>query len=175
MISRDPGPAVRPAAPGTGQPPANVTAGSPPVLATAPDATTQGTRTLALALLLALIALGLAWELWLAPTGSGTLAIKVLPLALCVLGLWRHRMYTFRWLSLLIWLYVAEGITRAVTETGISRTLAVGEIVLSVALFGVSAFYIRWRLRRGRELAAASAQRDADSGSVPAPGPASPR
>ena len=30
---------------------------------------------------LALIVLGLAWELWLAPTGSGTLALKVLPLA----------------------------------------------------------------------------------------------
>ena len=56
-----------------------------------------------------LIALGLAWELWLAPTGSGTLALKVLPLLPCVAGLLRHRMYTFRWLSLLVWLYVLEG------------------------------------------------------------------
>ena len=32
--------------------------------------------------LLALIVLGLAWELWLAPTGRGTLALKVLPLLL---------------------------------------------------------------------------------------------
>ena len=47
------------------------------------------TRTLALACLLALIVLCLAWELWLAPTGSGTLAIKVLPLLLCLLEIGR--------------------------------------------------------------------------------------
>ena len=34
----------------------------------------------------ALIVLGLAWELWLAPTGRGTLAIKVLPLLLPLPG-----------------------------------------------------------------------------------------
>jgi uncharacterized membrane protein len=123
-----------------------------------PDGVTERTRRAALATLLALILLGLAWELWLAPTGSGTLALKVLPLVLCLGGLWRHRMYTFRWLSLLVWLYFTEGVVRAVTETGASRWLAVGEIVLSVALFAISAFYIRWRLRRGRELAAAAPQ-----------------
>jgi uncharacterized membrane protein len=123
-----------------------------------PDGPTATARNAALATLLALIALGLAWELWLAPTGSGTLALKVVPLVLCLVGLWRHRMYTFRWLSLLVWLYFTEGVVRAVTEAGISRWLAVGEIVLSVALFCISAFYIRWRLRRGRELAAAAAQ-----------------
>ena len=52
-----------------------------------PDAMVRAARAAALAGLLGLIVLGLAWELWLAPTGSGTLAIKVLPLALCVLGL----------------------------------------------------------------------------------------
>jgi uncharacterized membrane protein len=40
-------------------------------------------------LLLGLIVLGLAWELWLAPTGSGTLAIKVLPLVRALAGLLR--------------------------------------------------------------------------------------
>jgi hypothetical protein len=56
-----------------------------------------------------LIVLGLAWELWLAPTGSGTLALKVLPLVAVLAGLLRHRMYTYRWLSLLVWLYFTEG------------------------------------------------------------------
>lgn len=124
----------------------------------APDGPTARARAAALALLLALIVLGLAWELWLAPTGSGTLALKVVPLALCLAGLWRHRMYTFRWLSLLVWLYFTEGVVRAVTEGGVSRALATAEIVLSLALFGVSAFYVRWRLRRGRELAAQAAE-----------------
>lgn len=116
-----------------------------------PDGVVRAARAVALAGLLGLIALGLAWELWLAPTGSGTLAIKVLPLALCVLGLLRHRMYTFRWLSLLVWLYFMEGVVRATTEQGWSRALAVAEIALSLLLFAASALYIRWRLRNAAQ------------------------
>jgi len=104
-------------------------------------------RTAALAALVALIALGLAWELWLAPTGTGTLALKVLPLVLCLAGLWRHRMYTFRWLSLLLWLYFMEGVIRATTERGMSMALAIIEIALCIVLFACCAVYIRWRLR----------------------------
>ena len=120
----------------------------------AADAVVSSTRAAALAALLALIVLGLAWELWLAPTGSGTLALKVLPLVLCVAGLVRHRMYTFRWLSLLIWLYFMEGVVRATTESGLGQALAVIEVVLSLVLFVVSGIYIRWRLRNGAALAA---------------------
>lgn len=119
-----------------------------------PDPVVQQARALALAALIALIALGLGWELWLAPTGHGTLAIKVLPLVAGVAGVLRHRMYTFRWLSLLVWLYVAEGAVRASTEAGLSRALALAEVALALLFFGASAVYIRRRLRRG---AAASA------------------
>ena len=111
-----------------------------------PDAVRQ-LRAVALAGLVGLIVLGLAWELWLAPTGRGTLALKVLPLLLCLAGLWRHRMYTFRWLSLLLWLYVLEGVVRATTEAGLSRALAVLEIALCLVVFTASTVYIRWRLR----------------------------
>ena len=52
------------------------------------------TRALAVGSVLALIVLGLAWELWLAPTGSGTLALKVVPLLLPLAGLLRNLMYT---------------------------------------------------------------------------------
>ena len=116
-----------------------------------PDGIVRLTRGVALAALLGLIVLGLAWELWLAPTGTGTLAIKVLPLVLCLAGLLRHRMYTFRWLSLLIWLYFTEGVVRATTEQGISQVLALVEVVLCLVLFTACAVYIRWRLRRGHE------------------------
>lgn len=112
-----------------------------------PVAIVRRLRAAALASLLGLIVLGLAWELWLAPTGSGTLALKVLPLVPCVAGLLRHRMYTFRWLSLLLWLYFMEGVVRATTERGISQALAVIEIALCVGLFAASTLYIRWRLR----------------------------
>lgn len=112
-----------------------------------PDAVVRGTRALALAGLLGLIVLGLGWELWWAPTGNGTLALKVLPLLLCVVGLLRHRMYTFRWLSLLLWLYVLEGLVRATSESGVGRVLALLEIALCVLVFAASGWYIRWRLR----------------------------
>jgi uncharacterized membrane protein len=114
---------------------------------TLPDTTVRRLRAVALAALLGLIVLGLAWELWLAPTGSGTLAVKVLPLVLCVAGLLRHRMYTFRWLSLLLWLYFTEGVVRATTEHGLARGLAITEIALCLLLFAASATYIRRRLR----------------------------
>ena len=116
-------------------------------MSNAPDAVVRLTRTIAVAALLALIALGLAWELWLAPTGSGTLALKVLPLVLALAGLLRHRMYTFRWLSLLLWLYVIEGLVRATSDQGLSRWLALAELLLCLLLFGACGAYIRRRLR----------------------------
>lgn len=107
-------------------------------------------RRLALAALLALIALGLAWELWLAPTGRGTLAIKVLPLALALPGLLARKLYTFRWLSLLVWLYVAEGLVRATSEPAPGALLAGGEVVLGVALFAACGWHVRARLAQNR-------------------------
>jgi len=121
----------------------------------APDPVTRQARNLALASVLGLVATGLVWELWLARTGSGTWAVKVLPLLLCVLGLWRHRLYTFRWLSLLVWLYFLEGLVRGTTEAGVSQALALLQTALSVLLFVACALYVRWRLRRGRQLAQA--------------------
>ena len=106
----------------------------------------QRARQAALGLLLALIALCMAWELWLAPTGSGTLALKVLPLLACLGGLLKHRMYTYRWLSLLLWLYVLEGLVRATSERGTGQVLAVAEVALCMALFAICGFYIRRRL-----------------------------
>lgn len=116
-------------------------------LANQPAAVVRNTRWLALCGLLALIVLGLAWELWLAPTGSGTLALKVLPLALCAAGLLRHRMYTFRVLSLLLWLYVLEGVVRATNEAGTGRVLALIEVALCLVVFVACTTYIRRRLR----------------------------
>jgi uncharacterized membrane protein len=123
-----------------------------------PDSVVRAMRALALAGLIGLIVLGLAWELWLAPTGRGTLALKVVPLVLCVAGLLRHRMYTFRWLSLLVWLYFMEGVVRATSEPGLGAALALAEVVLSVSLFAVAGVYIRWRLRNGAIAAQAAAQ-----------------
>lgn len=112
------------------------------------DSVVRTTRVLALASVIALIVLGLCWELWLARTGSGTLALKVLPLLLPLPGLWRHRMYTFRWLSLLVWLYFLEGAVRATSESGLSQALALVEVLLCLLLFAACALHVRWRLRK---------------------------
>lgn len=110
-------------------------------------ATIAWTRALAIAATLALIALCLAWELWLAPTGRGTLAIKALPLVPPLVGLFRMRLYTYRWMSLLVWLYVAEGSVRAASERGMGAVLATLEVALAIALFLVCAAHVRARLR----------------------------
>jgi uncharacterized membrane protein len=119
----------------------------PAAQAAAADPVVRLTRTLALGSVLALIALGLAWELWLAPTGSGTLALKVLPLLLPLPGLARHRMYTFRWLSLLVWVYFLEGAVRATSESGLSQGLAALEVLLCLVLFAACSLHVRWRLK----------------------------
>jgi len=112
------------------------------------------TRAVALGSVLALIALGLAWELWLAPTGQRTLALKVLPLLLPLAGLWRNRMYTYRWLSLMVWLYFTEGVVRATSDRGASVPLAMVELLLCLALFAACAAHVRWRLRAAKKAAA---------------------
>ncbi len=104
-------------------------------------------RTFAVGSLLGLIALGLAWELWLAPTGSGWLALKVLPLFVPLAGLLRHRMYTYRWVSLFVWLYFIEGVVRAASDRGIGQGLGLVEVALCLVLFGACSVHVRWRLR----------------------------
>ena len=112
------------------------------------------TRTLAVASLLALIVLGLAWELWLAPTGNRTLALKVLPLAVPLAGLLKNRMYTYRWVSLMVWLYFTEGVIRATSDHGPSVPLAIIEVVLCLLLFTACAVHVRWRLHLAKKAAA---------------------
>jgi len=109
----------------------------------------QRLRAVALACAGGLVVLGLGWELWWAPTGRGTLALKVLPLLPAFPGLLRHRLYTYRWLSLLVWLYFTEGVVRATSESGASALLAALEVLLSLLLFTVCALYVRSRLRNG--------------------------
>lgn len=114
----------------------------------------RNTRAAAVASVLALIALGLAWELWLAPTGRGTLALKVLPLALPLAGLLKMRLYTYRWVSLLAWLYFAEGVVRTTSDRGPSVPLAATEALLSLALFTACAAHVRYRLRHAKRVSA---------------------
>lgn len=120
-----------------------------------PDRVTRTTRAVAVASLLALIVLGLAWELWLAPTGQRTWALKVLPLTVPLVGFLKYRMRTYRWVSLLVWLYFTEGVVRATSERGTGAVLAAVQVLLCVVLFAACAWHVRWRLARARQAAQA--------------------
>lgn len=101
--------------------------------------------------LVALILLCLAWELWLAPLrpGGSWLALKALPLAAPLPGVLRGRRYTFRWTLMLVLAYLAEGVVRAWTESGLSTRLAIVEIALVAVFFAFAIRYVRTAAREG--------------------------
>ena len=102
-------------------------------------------RGAACAALVALIALCLAWELWLAPLrpGGSLMALKALPLVLPLGGILARRRYTYQWSSLLVLAYFAEGVTRAWSDAGLSQKLALAEAVLSLLFFAAVVTYAR--------------------------------
>jgi uncharacterized membrane protein len=110
------------------------------------------TRLIAVSSLLGLIVLGLAWELWLAPLrpGGTLLALKVLPLCFPLTGLLKNRMYTYRWLSLLIWLYFTEGVVRAWGDAAPSNYCAMVEVLLCLMLFTACALHVRLRIQHAK-------------------------
>jgi uncharacterized membrane protein len=89
----------------------------------------------ATASLLALIALSVAWEWWLAPLrpGGSALVLKAVPL---------HRLYTLQWASMLILLYFAEGIVRGWSDPGLSARLGWLEAALAVVFFICTLAYV---------------------------------
>lgn len=107
-------------------------------------AAVEVTRWLAVGSLFALIALCLAWELWLVPS---RLAVKALPLCIPIGGLLRRRMYTYRWLSLLVWAYFAEGVMAATSGKPVVVPLGIAEIALALVLFAACAWHVRLRLK----------------------------
>ncbi|MBO9680553.1 MAG: DUF2069 domain-containing protein [Acidovorax sp.] len=117
-----------------------------------PGTDVAATRWLAVGSLLGLIVLSLAWELVLAPLrpGGSWLALKALPLCLPLAGLLKRRMYTYRWVSLMVWLYFTEGVVRAWSDRPPGHWLALAEIALCLLLFTACALHVRLRQRAAR-------------------------
>ncbi len=109
-------------------------------------------RRLAVAALLGLIALSLAWELFLAPLrpGGSWLALKALPLCIPLAGFLKNRMYTYRWVSLMVWLYFTEGVVRAWSDRPPGNWLALAEVALCLVLFVACTLHIRLRQRSAK-------------------------
>ncbi len=101
--------------------------------------------------LVLLIALGIAWELFLAPLrpGGSWLVLKVLPLLLPLRGILRARRYTCQWASMLSLVYFVEGVVRTFSDPVPSRYLAGMQSVLAMVLF-VSLIYLARELGRRR-------------------------
>ncbi|MGV2289207.1 DUF2069 domain-containing protein [Trinickia sp. YCB016] len=94
--------------------------------------------------LIALIALAIVWEGWLAPLrpGGSALVLKAVPLLLPLIGVLKRRVYTFQWASMLILLYFAEGIVRGMTDGGLSARLGWIEAALAVTFFICALGYV---------------------------------
>lgn len=99
----------------------------------------------AIASLIGLLALCVVWELWLAPLrpGGSWLVLKALPLLAPLFGILRGRRYTHQWSTLLIQLYLLEGLTRATSDSGMMQVLAVVEVVLALVFFVAVTAYAR--------------------------------
>lgn len=102
--------------------------------------------------LVLLIALGIAWELFLAPLrpGGSWLVLKVLPLLLPLRGILRANRYTCQWASMLSLAYFVEGVVRTFSDPAPSRYLAAIESVLATALF-VSLIFLARELGRAQQ------------------------
>ena len=114
-----------------------------------PSVGVASTRVVAVGSLLGLILLGLAWELYLAPLrpGGSWLALKVMPLCIPLAGLLKNRMYTYRWVSLMVWLYFTEGVVRAYSDRSPGNLLALFEVLLCLSLFAACVLHVRLRQR----------------------------
>ena len=67
-------------------------------------------------------------------------------------------MYTYRWVSLVVWLYFIEGVVRAWSDPPPGNWLALLEVLLCLVLFAACALHVRLRLKYARARAAASGQ-----------------
>lgn len=103
---------------------------------------------LSLVSLVLLTLLCVFWELKVVPVKTGSsggswMVLKCVPLLLLWHGFFHQRVKTYQLASLLVWVYFAEGVTRAWSERGLSAGLAGVEIVLSLALFVGVVLYSR--------------------------------
>jgi uncharacterized membrane protein len=107
--------------------------------------TAAQSRVVTSAALIALIFVCLAWELWLAPLrpGGSWLTLKAVVLLAPLFGILRGNRYTYKWTSLLVQIYLLEGLLRATSDTGLSQWLAVAETALATLVFAGVILYLR--------------------------------
>ena len=107
--------------------------------------------------LIALILLCLAWELVLAPLrpGGSWMVLKVVPLLLPL-----RDVYTLQWSSMLILVYLAEGLVRATSDSvHASVLLAWVEVALTTLYFVCALAYLHPFKKAAKEIARQAIQK----------------
>lgn len=111
--------------------------------------------------LIGLIVLCVLWETLLAPLrpGGSWLVLKVIPLLLPLRGVIKRDVYTLQWSSMLILIYMTEGLVRVYSDQGLSATLAGIEVALVSVFFFCSLAYLRPYKKAAKQLAKQTIQK----------------
>jgi uncharacterized membrane protein len=109
---------------------------------------------LATAAFIDLFILCVSWEWFISPLrpGGSWLILKGVPLLFAIPGLWKGKVYTMQWASMLILLYITEGLVR-ITEKGANFWLALLETFLSTLAFICLLIYLKPIKARAKSLA----------------------
>ena len=109
---------------------------------------------LATAAFVDLFILCVSWEWFISPLrpGGSWLILKGVPLLFAIPGLWKGKVYTMQWASMLILLYITEGLVR-ITETGANFWLALLETILATLAFICLLIYLKPIKARAKALA----------------------
>lgn len=101
-----------------------------------------------------LFILCIAWEWFISPLrpGGSWLILKAIPLLFAIPGLWRGNVYTMQWASMLVLLYVTEGLVR-ILETGANFWMAVLETSIGTIGFVCLLMYLKPIKARAKKLA----------------------
>ena len=101
-----------------------------------------------------LFILSVCWEWFLSPLrpDGSWLILKGVPLLFAIPGLWHGKVYTMQWASMLILLYITEGLVR-ITETGANFWLALLETLVATLAFVCLLIYLKPIKARAKSLA----------------------
>ena len=101
-----------------------------------------------------LFILCVAWEWFISPLrpGGSWLILKGVPLLFAIPGIWNGKVYTMQWASMLILLYVTEGLVR-ILESGTNFWLALLETALATIAFVCLLIYLKPIKKQAKSLA----------------------
>ena len=95
--------------------------------------------------LIGLIILNLVWEIFYNPLHSegSLMVIKSAILLIPLSGILKKNRYTYQWSSMFILLFFIEGIVRFYSETGVSQSMSLYQIILSGIFFLSTMFFCK--------------------------------